>query len=125
MIISVILDMLHYSIYFFEISIYSSTSGNTLPLFILAFISLISSNPSGVKCFLLLINSAAWHQSLKSKDLTPNILCLLTKGMIFSRLSENFATFKVKTLARLLLPFTAPHSKYSLIPSNNSVSLAC
>jgi hypothetical protein len=44
--------------------------------------------------FLLFTISETKHQSLKSKDLTPNIGLSIKKGIIISLTSENFVVLK-------------------------------
>ena len=91
-------------------------------LFIPAFILLIFSNPSFVKCFLSFIISATSHQSTKSKFLTPNIGYFLKKGIILSAMSRYFVTFISNQVLFLEIP---PQSKYLRILHINCSSLVC
>ena len=65
-----------------------------LCLFIPAFIFLILSNPSFVKCFLSFIIDATRQKSLKSNAFTPWIGYLRKNGIILSSISWNFETVK-------------------------------
>ncbi|HEY0629761.1 MAG TPA: hypothetical protein VGD23_10580, partial [Sphingomicrobium sp.] len=67
---------------------------------ILFLIFKIFSNPSGVKCSLFFINSAASQKSIKSNALIPSIGYFLKNGIILSFISANLSTLN-SPLSRL------------------------
>ena len=72
-------------------------------MFISALIRRICYNPFLVKCFFSFIIDATWHQSLKSSALTPRTGYFLKNGIIFSLMSLNLVTLKLKASIQFII----------------------
>ena len=86
-----------------------------LPLFIPLWISLILRVPFSDLCSPFFTISETKHQSLKSKDLTPNIGLLIKKGIIISLISENFVVLKSITFYFFFKKFSLAYVTFKLL----------